>query len=318
MSLLWLSFAIFVFLMISAFFSGNETGLLSCSYLKAASKAKENDSLSKILLHLLNRKNQMILVCLIGINMANTLYSLSFNLFFQKINFLNELSTVWSSFIQTSILTLILVVVAEIFPKTLFYEYSFRLTRKSSRILIFLKKVMQPFIGFVFSNSWSKQIEKPNLELETIRMMTMQTKNSFVDHQQSMIHHITSLKQTSIKSLMFSTHAIPKITIENTLREAWVKITDDETPFFIWKDSKVKYVLELKNLYSVPLETQIKNLKLNELKSFQSTTKGLELLRAFFKGDSKNEIALIEERGYTIGYINLQRLLNPISSFTKS
>ena len=123
MEIIALILLVSLFLILSGFFSGAETGILSCSTLKVKTLSFGGDRRSCILEELLGKKQQVIILLIIGTNAANTIYSLAGENLIIKIWFSLDKSIKMTSpgfLLTTAILTPLLVIFGEIFPKSLF------------------------------------------------------------------------------------------------------------------------------------------------------------------------------------------------------
>ena len=107
---------VFLLILLSAFFSGSETALTAVSEARIHELALQGSKRAMIIEKILIKKEKMISTILIGNNLVNIIASVYATSF--AINFFNEIDLVF----VTILLTIILVMFAEVIPKT----YAFR------------------------------------------------------------------------------------------------------------------------------------------------------------------------------------------------
>ena len=142
-------FSSIVFLLfLSAFFSGVETAMMSLNRYRLKYLVKENDKGAIRADKLLKRPDRLLGVILIGNNFVNILAAslttvLCLNLFGDS-----------GVVIGSIVLTLIILVFAEITPKTFAALNSEKVALPASLILKYLQKILRPLVLFVnfFSN----------------------------------------------------------------------------------------------------------------------------------------------------------------------
>ncbi len=134
-------FILFAFFGLSVFFSGMETGLISIDRLKLEQDAKE-DKLKKKLLSFIEEPNRYLGVTLIGNNIAVVAVSTIFTVYFAKL-------LPVSMFVSTLLLAGIMLIFAEIIPKSLSRDNANRLVSTVFPILYFFYLILKPFIVLI-------------------------------------------------------------------------------------------------------------------------------------------------------------------------
>ena len=118
---------IIISLILSAFFSGMEIAFVSSDKLNLEIQKKQIGFIPNILTRITKNPSRFISTMLIGSNFSLVVYGIFMgefifnNLLITRVNNLNELSLV---FLQTSILTVIILITAEFIPKVFFQIYS--------------------------------------------------------------------------------------------------------------------------------------------------------------------------------------------------
>ena len=137
-SLILLAISLIFLLILSAFFSGSETGMMKLSNkIKLRNKVKKGSNSSKRALELLSRPDNLLSVILVGNNFANILASAIVTII--MINFFEG-----RVLLGSVLLTIIILIFSEITPKTTASAYPEEFASKSSWA-----------IGQIFKNSQS-------------------------------------------------------------------------------------------------------------------------------------------------------------------
>ncbi len=116
--LIYASVAIFVLLLLSGFFSGSETALTAASHVRLLSREKDGDKRAGLVNKIRSQKDRMIGALLLGNNMVNILASALATSVLMKI--FGEAGVVYA----TLVMTLLVLVFAEVLPKTYAFHYA--------------------------------------------------------------------------------------------------------------------------------------------------------------------------------------------------
>ncbi|WP_157843281.1 CNNM domain-containing protein, partial [Bacillus sp. FJAT-42315] len=115
-------FAILFFILMSAFLSGSETALTAVNKMKLKTRAENNDKKSQHLLSLVSKPDELITAILIGNNIANIMLPTLVTIIALKYGF--------SVGIATGILTVCLIIFAEVLPKTIAATFADKIAYK--------------------------------------------------------------------------------------------------------------------------------------------------------------------------------------------
>ncbi|MEL7430585.1 MAG: CNNM domain-containing protein, partial [Pseudomonadota bacterium] len=137
---IWLLlFAILLLIMCSAFFSGSETALTAASRARMHSLEKNGDKRAGYVTSLLERQEQLIGTLLIGNNIVNILASALATSFF--LNLFGEAGVA----IATIVMTLLVVIFAEVMPKSIALAHSDKFALTVSPVIRVIVFVLSPF-----------------------------------------------------------------------------------------------------------------------------------------------------------------------------
>jgi CBS domain containing-hemolysin-like protein len=122
---------------LSAFFSGSETGFYRAHRLRFVVDSMAGDRLAKLLLWLFNNPTWFVSTALVGNNIANYMVSLAIVLLASLIGY-------WAEFAFPILLTPVLFVIGELFPKQLFFLSPNLLLRFAAPLFAFFAVLFAP------------------------------------------------------------------------------------------------------------------------------------------------------------------------------
>ena len=135
--------SIIILLIISAFFSGSETGFTASSEGKIHRLAKDGNKRAKIVKKLLEKRDELMATILIGNNIVNILASaLATSI---AIEYFGDDGGV---LLATAIMTILIVIFSEITPKTYALKKSEKTSLFLSPFLLFFSKALFPLTFF--------------------------------------------------------------------------------------------------------------------------------------------------------------------------
>jgi CBS domain containing-hemolysin-like protein len=150
LGLMLLIVAIFLCLALSFFFSGSETAVISVNRYRLRSLHEQGDPRAGRLLALLDNTQRLLIMALIGANLANVLAALLFKMLLEMgIAGTNEraLGLIrWSELLSLLLLTPVLIIFAEILPKALFRAHADRLARTLRPVYVACLWLLHPAI----------------------------------------------------------------------------------------------------------------------------------------------------------------------------
>lgn len=140
-------------LLLSAFFSGSETGFYRVTRVRLASDAKSGKLIAKALYWLVSRSSLVVATVLIGNNLANYLASLGLTLLAQQL----FLESGQMETILPILMTPVLFIYGELLPKYLCYQVPYRLLRVGAPFMLLFTLLFAPISIFVMLLEWAWQ-----------------------------------------------------------------------------------------------------------------------------------------------------------------
>ena len=144
--LIFLLFIVVIFFILSAFFSGIETGLISIDRFKLEQESK-SDNKKKQILHFLENPDKLFGTTLFGTNISVVIVS---SICMYLIHHYKELRIInISENTGTLIVAGLLLIFAEIIPKAVYRERPIKLVTQFFPVFKFFYVIFKPFVTFV-------------------------------------------------------------------------------------------------------------------------------------------------------------------------
>ena len=137
---LFLLFLIIILILISGFISGSETAITAVSKAKIISKIKKGSKKAQYVKKIIDTKDTVISSLLLSNNLVNILATSLATAFFY------DLFGVTGIFYATLLMTFLLVLFAEVLPKTYSINRPTRTAIIISPIIYYLNKLLAPFV----------------------------------------------------------------------------------------------------------------------------------------------------------------------------
>ncbi|ARU55298.1 MAG: HlyC/CorC family transporter [Pseudomonadales bacterium] len=252
---LYLLFSILgVLIVLSGFFSSSETGMMSLNRYRLKHLKKSGHKGAIRASKLLARTDQLIGVILIGNNFVNILASSIATIIAIRL---------WGDAgiaIATTILTIVILIFAEVTPKTIAALYPERIAFPASILLIPLLKLLYPFVWAVnlITNGLLKLLginstanQKDHLSREELRTLVNEAGALIPKKHQDMLVGILDLEKVTVDDIMVPRNEIIGIDIEDDLDEIIRQIRASQhtrLPVYRKDMNDVIGILHLRNL----------------------------------------------------------------------
>jgi len=205
LSILTLVFLLLILVFLSAFFSGSEIGMMSLNRYRLRHLVKKKHKQAIRVNKLLARPDRLLSVILIGNTVANILASMLATLVGQRLY--GDLGVA----VAAMVVTLIILVFAELTPKTLAALHPQQVAFLSSLPLLILQKVFAPLVHLI---SWITngilrlfgisldQAQKETLSGEELRSVVHEAGGLLPIEHKSMLISLLDLEQAKIEDIM--------------------------------------------------------------------------------------------------------------------
>lgn len=211
-----------VLILLSGYFSGSETGIMSINRYRLKHLVKENHKAAKRVDRLLNRPDRLIGLILIGNNLVNIGASAIATVIGMRL--MGDTGIL----VATFGLTLVILIFSEVTPKTLAALHPEKVAFPSSILLSGLLKVLFPFVVALnwVTNGMLRlfgvtpdQIEEHSLSKEELKTVVSESGALFPTHHQDMLTSILDLEQMKVEDVMVPRNEIVAIDINDDWKD---------------------------------------------------------------------------------------------------
>jgi Mg2+/Co2+ transporter CorB len=216
--------AIVVLLLFSAFFSGSETALTAASRQRLHQLAKQGDKRALVVLNLFDRKDRLIGAILLGNNVVNILASVLAT--YALLIFFGDAGVAYA----TLIMTLLIVIFAEVLPKTYAIGNADRTALAVApivRVVVFLLSPLTHAIQFLvrisvrpFGVKLSDELGMVQTEEELRGAIDLhEGPDPEVRHERLMLRSILDLDEVAVEDVMTHRRNVTLINADDTVQE---------------------------------------------------------------------------------------------------
>ncbi len=230
-----------ILLFISAYFSGSETGMMSLNRYRLRHLEKQKHRGAKRVSKLLERPDRLIGLILIGNNLVNIAASAIATII--GIRLFGDVGVVYATFA----LTLVVLIFAEVTPKTLAALYPEKVAFPSSVILALLLKVLYPVVVFVnfITNGFlsllrisSEQREQHSLSTEELKTVVNESSALLPERDQNMLVGILDLENVTVEDIMIPRSELVGIDINQDWKRIQKQLTQsNHTRVLLYRDN---------------------------------------------------------------------------------
>ena len=325
--------AVLVCLVLSAFYSGSETALVSVNKIRINQLVESKDARAEIIHRLVESPDRMLALTLAGTNLANVLISqfgdrLTARVLPEEAENLQEpIAIIW--------VTTLLLIFGEILPKTIFrvkadslamrYAYPLRGSERVLAPLIYLVQTLTKLIVKIVDRGASTP--SPDAQREELRLLATMGERSgnLLKDQRRMIHSLLNLQDRTVAQVMVPLVDIVAIE-KNTNREDFLRIATDagfsRIPVY---EEQIYNIVGIVNLLDV-IYDDVESETDSELDIASTTIDPFIRTDLHFVPESKNINALlkeiqntrhtmvfaVDEYGGTVGLVTVEDLVEEI------
>ncbi|CAM2842585.1 HlyC/CorC family transporter [Vibrio rarus] len=316
-------------IVISGYFSGSETGMMSLNRYRLKHLSNQGHKGARRVEKLLTRPDRLIGLILIGNNLVNILASAIATIIGMRLY--GDLGVA----IATGILTLVVLVFAEVTPKTLAAIYPEKVSYTSSILLRVLMKLLSPLVILVnfITNGFLRLLgikgmtnKNDHLSSEELRTVVNEAGSLIPTRHQDMLVSILDLENVTVNDIMVPRNEITGIDINDDWKSIVRQLTHSpHARVVLYRDQidEVVGMVRLREAYRLMLEKNEFN-KQTLLKSAdevyfipEATQLNMQLLK--FQRNNERIGLVVDEYGDIIGLVTLEDILEEIvGEFTTS
>ena len=318
-SMLWL--ALFILLVVSAFFSGSETGMMSLNRYRLRHQRKKSSGARRAA-KLLATPDRLIGLILIGNNAVNILAAIIANAL--AIIYVGEAAAPW---VATATLTILVLVFAEVTPKTIAAQYPEWFAFKASHILKPLLTIFWPLVWAInkLTNGLVKLLGfDPNssrddgLDTEELRSVVDLSGHKMSDSHQGMLKGILDLENVAVEDIMIPRSEINGLDIQDDPDVLMAKLFKCEYTRMPIYDGDINNIIGIFHIRKANHLARAEKVTHAALKRFaeepyyipESTMLTTQLLN--FKKTRNRFAVVVDEYGDVKGLVTLEDILEEI------
>jgi len=312
--------ALAILLVLSAFFSGSETALMSINRYRLLHLAREGSRGARLARKLLEQPDRLIGLILLGNNFVNILASALATLAFVRIA--GEAGLL----IGTTVLTVTVLIFSEVAPKTLAAFHPERVALPASYVLYPLMRVSYPLVWvvnslangvlYVFGHRRSANVSA-TLSQEELRTVLMEGGALIPDQHRRMLLNILALQEAYVEDIMVPRGEILGIDLDDddaTLRDNLAKFPFSRAPVYHGSIDQVAGILHLRSLMDVPYEQITPALVEARARKVYFIPEGVPLPQQLleFQRMKRRFAMVVDEYGEVIGMVTMADILEEI------
>ncbi|MBW6515529.1 MAG: hemolysin family protein [Candidatus Cloacimonetes bacterium] len=310
-------FFIILFFILSMFFSGMETGLISIDRLKLEQDAKE-DKLKKKLLSFIEEPNRYLGVTLIGNNISVVVVSTIFTVYFAQLLPLDKS-------ISILLLAAFMLIFAEIVPKSISRENSNIYVTRLFPILFFFYLILRPFISIInlFYAFLTKYfgLERDNrysfLTREDLAIILSESNlgDSIEQPQRDMLEEVLDFNELIAKNVMTPRTDIMAISNDKSVQEI-IELAKQEgyTRYPVYEQD-IDNIIGILIIYDLLKKNSSNNLRATDFARealFVPETIDLNALLKEMQQKRKSMAVVVDNFGGTAGLVTIEDILEEL------
>ncbi len=311
-----------ILLVLSAFFSGSETALMSVNRYKLKHRVKKNDESALKVNYLLNNPDKTLGLILLLNNFVNILASAITTLI--AIELYGDKGVA----IAAGVLTFIILVFSEVTPKTFASHYSDKIAYKISFVFYYGLIVFNPVVKFI--NFFSrlilmifgfdkKRILQDDLSNEEIKTIIQESSNKITENYEEMVLNLLDLQKVTVENAMIPKNDIKGLDIsesEENINSKLIDVKHTRLPVYSESLNNLKGFINKKHVPVLLKENNVINVNqlvscLSEPYYIPEDTSLLSQLITF-KKEKKRIGCVVDEYGDIKGILTLDDILEEI------
>ena len=320
-SLLFLFMSLFSLLILSAFFSGSETGMMAANKIKLKNLSKKRDRGAKRALKLLKKPDLLLATILVGNNFANILASSIVTII--MLNYFGG-----NVLLGAVLLTTFILIFSEITPKTMAAVKPESFAKRSSLLLKTLLYILRPLIAItnyissivlgIFNINVKDAKDNDNLNTQELKTLLDESGDLIPKQYRGMLSSILGMEELVVEDIMTPASEVIGIDIDLDYETNKKIIESSEyTRLPVYKNSIDNELgtLHLKNSHSFLDKLEAKENVQNILTKTYFVSQSTALMKQLkeFQDNDKNMALVVDEYGEIEGLITVEDIFKEIA-----
>lgn len=313
--------SILILIAASAFFSGSETSLMSLNRYKLRHLAKQHNKAAQRSHEMLKRPDRLLGVILIGNTFANVMASALVTLL--AVSLFGNVGVVFT----TIILTFIILIFAEVMPKTVAAYFPEKIALPASLVLKGLLTILYPLVWLIntITNSilslfglkmGAKKID--SLSLEELRSVVYESKSHLSEHYRNMLLGVMDIDQATVEDCLVRKRDLYAIDLNQDWQSIYAQLTMSafsKLPVYRGNIDKIIGVLPLKKamkLLNMPNARHAELEKLIDPPYFIPEMTSLRQQLIHFQKTGEKFGIVVNEYGEVTGLVTVEDIIEEI------
>jgi len=313
--------SLFSLLILSAFFSGSETGMMAANKIKLKNLSKKRDRGAKRALKLLKKPDLLLATILVGNNFANILASSIVTII--MLNYFGG-----NVLLGAVLLTTFILIFSEITPKTMAAVKPESFAKRSSLLLKTLLYILRPLIAItnyissivlgIFNINVKDAKDNDNLNTQELKTLLDESGDLIPKQYRGMLSSILGMEELVVEDIMTPTSEVIGIDIDLGYETNKKIIESSEyTRLPVYKNSIDNELgtLHLKNSHSFLDRLEAKENVQDILTKTYFVSQSTALMKQLkeFQDNDKNMALVVDEYGEIEGLITIEDIFKEIT-----
>ena len=313
--------SLFSLLILSAFFSGSETGMMAANKIKLKNLSKKRDRGAKRALKLLKKPDLLLATILVGNNFANILASSIVTII--MLNYFGG-----NVLLGAVLLTTFILIFSEITPKTMAAVKPESFAKRSSLLLKTLLYILRPLIAVtnyissivlgIFNINVKDAKDNDNLNTQELKTLLDESGDLIPKQYRGMLSSILGMEELVVEDIMTPASEVIGIDIDLDYETNKKIIESSEyTRLPVYKNSIDNELgtLHLKNSHSFLDRLEAKENVQNILTKTYFVSQSTALMKQLkeFQDNDKNMALVVDEYGEIEGLITIEDIFKEIA-----
>ncbi|HIH44129.1 MAG TPA: HlyC/CorC family transporter [Candidatus Methanoperedenaceae archaeon] len=313
--------AISIFVVLSAFFSGSEAALLSVNKIRIKHLADNDSRRAKILLDILRNPEQFIAAILIGNNVVNI--SASVLATDVALHYFGDRGVA----IATGTMTLLILVVGEVLPKTIGSRNSETVSMLVANPIKLIIDILRPFIWVLTTSinaviaavGIKDRVRNPFVTEDEIKLMLKvgEKEGTIEQHEREMIHKVFEYTDEKAHGIMTPRDKMVCISENETLENALVVINESghsRIPVYSKNIDHITGMVYAKDLLRFR-DTDMRRITVHQIQRPILITRAGRKISSLLKELQQKKIGIsvvVDDTNRVIGLVSIEDILEEI------
>ena len=310
-----------ILIVLSAFFSSSETGLMSLNRYRLRHLAEKGHRGAKLAMALLKRPDRLLGIILLGNNFVNILASALATII--ALRLYGEAGIA----IATGLLTFVVLIFAEVAPKTLAALHPERIAFPAAYIYTPLLRILYPlvFLVNIFANSLLRilgvkpgHIKHEGVSVEELRSVVRETSKLIPQKHQDMLMGILNLENATVDDIMVPRNEILAVDLEDDWDDILKQLTTchrTRIPFYRDDINNIVGVMHMRRIINLLTHGELTRENLEkQIREAYFIPEGTSLYQQLenFQHNKRRTALAVDEYGDVQGLVTLEDILEEV------